>query len=210
MNTQTKIALQNLAPGFNDPQLDAQRVFRQLLQAMSRPGHIIQIERLPEAPAPLNGAAAALALTLFDLDTPIWLSEDLRAGTGDYIAFHTGAPLVEEIGAAGFVLVADGNALPDLAQVAAGDAEYPERSATLIVQVTKLQVAPGHRLRGPGVLGHVDIAVEGLGAAFWDAWQANQKRFPLGFDAVLVAGDTVLGLPRTVTIEPTKIEQTGA
>ena len=30
------------------------------------------------------------------------------------------------------------------------------------------------------------------------AVRANQKRFPLGFDAMLVAGDMVLGLPRTV------------
>ena len=82
MNQQTKIALQNLAPGFHDPQLDAQRVFRQLLQAMARPGQIVPIDRLPEAPKPLSGGAAALALTLFDLDTPIWLDEALRDGGG--------------------------------------------------------------------------------------------------------------------------------
>ncbi len=201
MNTQTKIALQNLAPGFNDPQLDAQRVFRQLLQAMSRPGQVVPIDRLPEAPEPLSGAAAALALTLFDLDTPIWLSDDLRAAAGDYLAFHTGAPLTADIGAASFVLVADGNNLPDLAQVPPGDPEYPERAATVIVQVNRLQIAPGWRLRGPGVLGHLDISVDGLAAEFWDAFQMNQKRFPLGFDAILVAGDMVLGLPRTVTAE---------
>lgn len=204
MNTQTKIALQNLAPGFNDPQLDAQRVFRQLLQAMSRPGQIVPIDRLPEAPQPLSPAAAALALTLFDLDTPIWLSDELRATAGDYLAFHTGAPLTVEIGAASFVLVADGNRLPDLAQVALGDAEYPERAATVIVQVQRLSVAPGRRLRGPGILGHVDISVDGLAAEFWSAVQANQKRFPLGFDAILVAGDMVLGLPRTVNVEQTE------
>ncbi len=206
MNTQTKIALQNLAPGFNDPQLDAQRVFRQLLQAMSRPGQIVPIDRLPEAPQPLGAAAAALALTLFDLDTPIWLSEDLRAGAGDYIAFHTGAPLTDEIGAASFALAADGNDLPNLAQVAPGDPEYPERAATVIVQVARLQIAAPdakaeYRLRGPGILGHVDVSVGGLAAEFWTAFQANQKRFPLGFDAILVAGDMVLGLPRTVAVE---------
>jgi alpha-D-ribose 1-methylphosphonate 5-triphosphate synthase subunit PhnH len=206
MNTQTKIALQNLAPGFNDPQLDAQRVFRQLLQAMSRPGQVVPIDRLPEAPKPLSAAAAALALTLFDLDTPIWLSEDLRTVAGDYLAFHTGAPLTHEIGAASFVLVADGNKLPDLAQVALGDAEYPERAATVIVQVERLRIAPpdvkaAYRLRGPGVLGHVDIDIDGLAGEFWSALQANQKLFPLGFDAILVAGDMVLGLPRTVAVE---------
>jgi alpha-D-ribose 1-methylphosphonate 5-triphosphate synthase subunit PhnH len=201
MNQQTRIALQNLAPGFSDPQLDAQRVFRQLLQAMSRPGQIVPIDRLPDAPKPLSGAAAALALTLFDLDTPIWLSEDLRSAAGDYLAFHTGAPLTTEIGAAAFVLVADGTKLPDLFKVWLGDPEYPDQSATVIVQVDRLQIAPGQRLRGPGILGHVDVSVDGLAEEFWPALQANTKRFPLGFDAVLVAGDTVLGLPRTVILD---------
>lgn len=201
MNQQTKISLQNLAPGFSDPQLDAQRVFRQLLQAMARPGQIVPIDRLPEAPKPLSGGAAALALTLFDLDTPIWLDEALRDAAGDYFAFHTGALVTTEIGEAAFVLVADGTDLPDLSTVALGDPEYPERAATVIVQVERLRIEAGYRLRGPGVLGHVDINVDGLAPEFWSAVRANQKRFPLGFDAMLVAGDMVLGLPRTVTLD---------
>jgi alpha-D-ribose 1-methylphosphonate 5-triphosphate synthase subunit PhnH len=204
MNQQTKIALQDLAPGFNDPQLDAQRVFRQLLQAMSRPGQIAPLDRLPDAPKPLSPAAAAVALTLFDLDTPIWLSEGLRAAAGDYIAFHTGAPITDDLAEASFVLVEDGRKLPDLNVIARGDAEYPERAATLIIQVTDAQVASAagaRRLRGPGILGHVDLRVDGLAVEFWDALRANQKSFPLGFDAFLVAGDAVLGLPRTALLE---------
>lgn len=201
MNQHTRTSLQTLAPGFHDPQLDAQRVFRQLLQAMARPGQIVPIDRLPEAPKPLSGAAAALALTLFDLDTPIWLDEALRTAAGDYFAFHTGAPASADIGEAAFVLVADGRRLPDLSKVALGDPEYPERAATVIVQVERMRIEAGHRLRGPGILGHVDVAVDGLAPEFWSAVRANQKRFPLGFDAVLVAGDMVLALPRTVTLD---------
>ncbi|HKP26681.1 MAG TPA: phosphonate C-P lyase system protein PhnH [Dongiaceae bacterium] len=201
MNQQTRIALQSLAPGFQDPQLDAQRVFRQLLQAMARPGQIVPIDRLPEAPMPLCGGAAALALTLFDLDTPIWLDDALRAAAGDYLAFHTGAPVTAKIDEAAFVLVADGRHLPDLGAMALGDPEYPERAATVIVQVERLRIEAGHRLRGPGILGHVDIAVDGLAPEFWTELRKNQKRFPLGFDAVLVAGEMVLALPRTVTLD---------
>jgi alpha-D-ribose 1-methylphosphonate 5-triphosphate synthase subunit PhnH len=201
MNRQTKIALQSLAPGFHDPQLDAQRVFRQLLQAMARPGQIVPIDRLPEAPKPLSGAAAALALTLFDLDTPIWLDEALRSAAGDYLAFHTGAPAMAEVDEAAFVLVADGKHLPDLSKIALGDAEYPERAATIIVQVEGLRIEAGHRLRGPGILGHVDINVDGLAPGFWTELRRNHKRFPLGFDAMLVAGDMVLALPRTVVLD---------
>lgn len=200
MNQQTRITLSNLAPGFENPQLDAQRVFRQVLEAMARPGQIVPIDRLPDAPKPLGATAAAVGLSLFDLDTPLWLSAGLRGPSADYLAFHTGAPLVDEIGAAAFVVVEDGASLPDLARVALGDAEYPERGATLIVQVAGLSIAPGHRLRGPGVLGHVDVQVDGLDPAFWAALKANQKRFPLGFDAILIAGDKLLGLPRTTTV----------
>lgn len=203
MNQQTRISLQSLAPGFNDPQLDAQRVFRQLLQAMARPGQIVPIDRLPEAPKPLCGGAAALALTLFDLDTPIWLDETLRMAVGDYLAFHTGAPMTSDIGEAAFVLVSDGQALPDLSKLALGDSEYPERAATIIVQVEKMRIDAGHRLRGPGILGHVDIGVDGIAPEFWMELRKNHKRFPLGFDAVLVAGDMVLALPRTVVLDET-------
>jgi alpha-D-ribose 1-methylphosphonate 5-triphosphate synthase subunit PhnH len=128
----------------------------------------------------------------------------LRAAAGDYLAFHTGAPLTEELAAAAFVLAGDGDRLPDLAGVAPGDPEYPERAATVIVQVADLRVAPGYRLRGPGILGHVDVAADGLSPDFWQAFQANRKRFPLGFDAVLVAGQRMLGLPRSVTVERTE------
>jgi alpha-D-ribose 1-methylphosphonate 5-triphosphate synthase subunit PhnH len=201
MNQQTRVSLQNLEPGFQDPQLDAQRVFRQLLQAMARPGQIVPIDRLPEAPKPLGACTAALALTLFDLDTPVWLDDALRATAGDYLTFHTGAPVTAALNEAAFVLVSDGRHLPDLGRIALGDAEYPERAATIIVQVAALRLETGHRLHGPGILGHVDVNVDGLAPEFWTALRKNQKRFPLGFDAVLVAGDMVLALPRTVTLD---------
>lgn len=194
-------ALQDLAPGFGQPQLDAQRVFRQALQAMSRPGQILSVDRLPAPPAPLHPAAAALGLTLLDLETPVWLSEDLRGTAADYLAFHTGAPRTTDLDAASFVIVGNGVQLPDLSQIALGDAEYPERSATLIIQVERLRAAPGRRLRGPGIRGHSDVAIDGLADAFWEALALNRKRFPLGFDAFLVARDSVLGLPRTLILD---------
>lgn len=196
-----QITLQNLAPGFQDPQLGSQQVFRTALQALARPGQIQTLDRLPEPPAPLGGGAAALALALFDLETPVALSEDLRGATFDYLAFHTGAPLATTVGAASFVLVGNGNHLPDLSAIDLGDAEYPERAATLIIQVEHLAAGPGQRLRGPGISGHIDVRVDGLADAFWDALKLNRKRFPLGFDTFLVAGRSVLGLPRTVILD---------
>jgi alpha-D-ribose 1-methylphosphonate 5-triphosphate synthase subunit PhnH len=200
MNQQTRIPALDLMPGFDDPPRDAQRVYRRILKAMSRPGQIVALDRLPEAP--FSRAAAAIALTLFDLDTPIWLSPELRQAAGAYLSFHTGAPLAQSVAAASFVLT-DGGNLPDLAEVAIGDPEYPERAATVVIQVERLQHAPGRRLRGPGIVGHVDVRIDGLAEDFWTAFEANHRKFPLGFDVLLVAGESVLALPRTVAIERT-------
>ncbi len=201
MNNSVEIDLQDLAPGFQDPPLDSQRVFRAVLQAMARPGQIQVLDRLPEAPAPLEPATAALALTLFDLETPIWLSEDLRGAAARYLAFHTGAPQMGAIGDARFVVIGRGDALPDLAAIDLGDAEYPERAATLIIQVKRLAAGTGRRLRGPGIAGHVGIDVAGLDAGFWSAFDLNRKRFPLGFDTFLVADTAVVGLPRSTILD---------
>ena len=201
MSSTNPIALQDLAPGFQDPPLDSQRVFRSVLQAMARPGQLQVLDRLPEAPTPLSAATAAVALALFDLETPIWLSEELRGSAADYLAFHTGAPRVGAIGEARFVLIGNGEVLPDLTAIDLGDAEYPERAATLIIQVERLASGAGRRLRGPGIAGHVDLAVAGLDDGFWPAFALNRKRFPLGFDSFLVAGDTLVGLPRSTILD---------
>jgi alpha-D-ribose 1-methylphosphonate 5-triphosphate synthase subunit PhnH len=200
MNRPTDIALQDLAPGFQDPPLDSQRVFRAVLQAMARPGQIQLLDRLPEGPMPLRPATAALALALLDLETPVWLSEDLRGAAAHYLAFHTGAPQVDAIADARFIVIGHGEALPDLAALDLGDAEYPERAASLVIQVERLAPERGRRLRGPGIAGQIDVAVEGLAESFWDAFALNRKRFPLGFDTFLVAGDAVLGLPRSTIL----------
>ena len=82
--------------GLADPVLDAQRIFRGVLDAMAHPGRIVFLPPPPEPPAPLVPATAAIALTLLDYETPIWL--DHRARTEEviaYLRFHCGAPLAE-------------------------------------------------------------------------------------------------------------------
>jgi len=66
-----------LLAGFSDTTLDSQRAFRAALDALSRPGRIVTMpDLLPDgAPVPLMPATAALALALFDYETPVWLDE---------------------------------------------------------------------------------------------------------------------------------------
>lgn len=186
-----------LAPGFADPVLEAQRCFRALLDAMSRPGRVQRLALSGTPPAPLGPAAAAVLLTLADAETPVWL--DAGPAAEAWIRFHAGCPVVAEPGAAAFV-IACGPA-PALAALDAGTEEEPHRSATLVVQVAALEEGTGWRLSGPGIERAHRLAVQGLPEGFPAQWQANRRRFPRGVDVILCAGDRLAALPRTVAIE---------
>ena len=187
--------------GFADPVLDAQRVFRSVLDAMSHPGHVVEVSAPESAPAPLHGAVASLCLTLVDLDTPVWL--DGMAGTPEtreYLQFHCGCRFVEAPGAARFALIGDPAIMPALSRFDAGTDESPERSATLLVQVPSLRGGRGRRLAGPGIASEVLLEAIGLPAGFWHGLRDNHALFPRGVDVLLAAGRHVAALPRTTSV----------
>jgi alpha-D-ribose 1-methylphosphonate 5-triphosphate synthase subunit PhnH len=185
--------------GFTDPVHDSQRIFRQILEAMSRPGSVVTLDPLPAAPAGLHRASFALCLALLDHDSTVWLDAALQNDAWQHLSFHTGAPLVAMAEAA-FALIADGHDLPDLARVPLGQAEYPERGVTLIIQVDGFDGPQPRFLKGPGIDGTASLAVRGLDDAFWTAIAANQHRFPLGFDAVLVHDTNIVAVPRSTIV----------
>ncbi|CAA9265479.1 MAG: Alpha-D-ribose 1-methylphosphonate 5-triphosphate synthase subunit PhnH [uncultured Craurococcus sp.] len=189
--------MSGLTPGFADPVPAAQACFRALLEAMARPGRVHRLAGLPEAPAPLAPAAAAMLLTLADAETPLWT--DAGPVAEEWLRFHAGCPLVAEPGAASFLLAACG--MPELAALEAGTEEEPHRSATLVLQVAGLERGAGWRLTGPGIETEHLLEVEGLPRGFLAAWAANGARFPRGVDLVLCTGDRLAALPRTTRIE---------
>src|SRR5215831_12209817 len=125
-----------LSAGFSDKVLSAQSTFRAVMEAMARPGKVQRVAAEVGAGPGLMSAAAAIALTLFDHDTPVWLDPRLAAtGVEEWLKFHTGAPVTTETAEASFALVSNGASLPALEQLALGSSEYPDRSTTVIVQV---------------------------------------------------------------------------
>lgn len=181
-----------LEGGFKDPARDAAFAFRAALDAMARPGTITPLSGAV-APAPCSTAAAALLITLCDPSTPLTLapshdSDALR----DWITFQTGAPFVDAPKA--MFALGTWDALAPLSRFSTGTSEYPDRAATLIVEVPDL-VARGAVLTGPGI-----ETSSALNLPEVTAFQRNRAQFPLGLDFFFTCGDRVAGLPRSTRV----------
>ncbi|XUM22291.1 phosphonate C-P lyase system protein PhnH [Bradyrhizobium oligotrophicum S58] len=196
------LAASDLQHGFADNVLSAQSTFRAVMEAMARPGRVRQVEVDVGRPSSMMTGAAAIALTLFDHDTPIWLDAPL-AGTPDvgaWLKFHTGAPIVADAALACFAVAADPEALPDLDSFALGSAEYPDRSTTLVLQVPSLSGGPAFKLRGPGIDGTTSFRATVAPADLFERLSINEKLFPRGVDVVLVDGSSIVAIPRTTRL----------
>lgn len=190
--------LARIAAGFPDPVRDSQAVFRELMESTARPGRRARLGQAPQPPEPLCRAAGAVALTLFDFETTVWLDPaTARAEAADWLRFHCGCPLSDSPAKATFALVTDMAQAPDLAQFHQGDAKYPDRSTTVILQVEALDGGPVVTLSGPGIRSTTDIAPRGLPRELWTQFETNGAQFQFGVDVLLVADDQLIALPRT-------------
>lgn len=187
--------------GLSDPVHDGQRIFRAVLDALSRPGKPVPLHSaysgLADLPAHAPAPLAAVLLALADHDTPVWLDPHLALLLSGLLRFHCGAPLASTTGAASFAAFGSGAALPPLQQFAWGSAEYPDRSCTLLIALDSLQGGQPITLRGPGIENSTVIAPQGLPATFWTQRSSMHQEFPLGIDCLLLDATCVMGLPRT-------------
>ena len=159
---------------------------------MARPGTIRSIGGA-EPPAPLSSAAGTVLLTLCDTDTPVYLAgnADCEAARA-WLAFHTGAPLAGPSHC--MFAVGSWQALAPLSVYPIGTSEYPDRSATLIVECDDL-TASGATLRGPGIKSSAALSLPEVAA-----FQQNNALFPLGLDFILVKGSELAALPRSTEV----------
>ncbi len=191
-----------LPAGFADKVLSAQSTFRSVMDAMARPGSVQRITAAAGAPAPMMRGTAAIALTLFDHDTPLWLDPRI-SGTPHvtkWLKFHTGAPVIADSSICSFALIGDACALPGLDRFAFGSNEYPDRSTTLILQVESLTQGPTLELQGPGIDGSAVLQATIQPTDLFERLAINQALFPRGIDVVLVHDDTIVAIPRTTRV----------
>jgi len=182
---------------FSDPPRESQQVFRAVMNAMARPGDVIGIDAGFAPPAPMNAAAAAVLLTLADFETTVW-ADTYSPDAAQFLRFHTGARLIDDPTAATFALLTDPQAAPALETFAQGTPDYPDRSATLIIQVEMF--AQDWRLTGPGIDGETRFSAAPLPADFLAQWRDNHARFPQGVDMIFAGRGQIAALPRSTEI----------
>ena len=188
-------------PGFADPVAQSQRVFRAIMDAMSRPGSLQHVDAPQEVPEELWPASAAIGLALLDHDTSAWLPPDCSVAR-DWLRFHTGCRLATSAGDADFVFVPLGRDCPDFATMKLGTDEEPHRSAMVVVDVAGLGTGDaGWRLAGPGIRGDALLRVDGPAREFLRARDTVGALFPRGVDAILAHGSRMAALPRTTRVE---------
>jgi alpha-D-ribose 1-methylphosphonate 5-triphosphate synthase subunit PhnH len=191
-----------LPAGFVDKVLSAQSTFRSVMDAMARPGSVHRVAATAGAPGAMMRGTAAIALTLFDHDTPVWL-DSLLSETADvtkWLKFHTGAPVTANSSICSFAIMGDPRALPALDRFALGSNEYPDRSTTLILQVESLTQGRPLELCGPGIDGTAVLQAAIQPADLFQRLEINRTLFPRGIDVVLVADDAVVAIPRTTRL----------
>lgn len=190
-----------IGPGFSDPVFQPQGAFRALLAALAEPGTRQAVTGGVVPPEGLHAATATVLLTLADYETPIWLPSALRDGpAGAWLRFHCAAALVEDPAAASFAVIDDATDALPIAAFNLGTDQFPDRSATVLVQCTDFDGGLAVTLEGPGIAGRRTVAPGGLPENFWAQVADNAGLYPLGVDLILSHADAVLGLPRSTRI----------
>jgi alpha-D-ribose 1-methylphosphonate 5-triphosphate synthase subunit PhnH len=191
-----------LAAGFADPVMAAQSTFRAVLNATARPGTVWPIEIELAPPVPLSRGAAAIALTLCDQDTPVWLDGCLGATEAipQWLRFHCGARIVDDPADASFAFAGNATELPDFAHFNLGSVDYPDRSTTIVIMVDSLQSGPPLILAGPGIRSQQTLRAVPLPHDIAERVANNHSLFPRGVDLLLVSADAVAALPRSVRL----------
>jgi alpha-D-ribose 1-methylphosphonate 5-triphosphate synthase subunit PhnH len=195
------VTIAELPPGFADKVLSAQSTFRSVMDAMARPGSVQRIRAAAGVPSPMMRGTAAIALTLFDHDTPVWLDDAMSATfqVAKWLKFHTSAPVIADTSVCNFAVIADAQNLPPLDRFALGSSEYPDRSTTVILQVDSLTSGPAFELTGPGIDGTAVLQAK-IPANLIEQLAVNAALFPRGVDVVLVHDDAMVAIPRTTRL----------
>jgi alpha-D-ribose 1-methylphosphonate 5-triphosphate synthase subunit PhnH len=189
-------------PELQEAVFDAQRSFRIVLNALAHPGRVHRIPSRSDSVPGLTPATVSICLCLLDQTTSLWLDPQLQATpAASFFRFHTGCKVTDKPGDAGFAIIGRAESFSTIPDFPLGTPDYPDRSATLIIEVDGLAEEDGIKLSGPGIETESQLNVKGLPDTFWPMARRNHLMFPMGVDFFLVAGNDVVGLPRSTKVD---------
>lgn len=183
----------SLEGGFTDAPVQSAQCFRKIMNVIAKPGSIEQVSAATP-PAPLSIAAGSLLLTMCDAQTPIYLAGKYdNPEVKEWITFHCNSPFSKADNC--MFALADWDSLQPIQNYPIGTPEYPDRSATLIVELDEL-TSSGCELSGPGIKQTSQLSLPET-----KAFQKNAMLFPLGLDFYFTCGDKIAALPRTSKVK---------
>ncbi|MFH1080869.1 MAG: phosphonate C-P lyase system protein PhnH [Pseudomonadota bacterium] len=191
---------------FQSGDLIRQRVFRVILDAVSRPGRICQ---MPGATHRQDRFACLFMVleTLLDQEaTHCMIGEDGAAHLEPALYEATKSPPAA-LKEADFIIAPYGSTKGGVSRAKRGLPEYPDLSATVVYRVdyiTRERDAPVKcSLRGPGILDSLALpTMEGFDHRELLQLCAVNRDFPLGVDALFVdPAGRIVALPRSTQIQ---------
>ena len=182
---------------------DTQRVFRKILDSLSRPGKIVPLGTDFEYFTTLLDETMDILMTLLDGEVTFHLvGEDPEATEEIQIRTLSQNVSLEK---ADYIIIpqgADGDAVSAVFQAAnKGTLLDPNRNATLIIETEAITTEAAYTLTGPGVKGSQTVSI--TAAEKWlEARNEAVAEHPLGVDCFIIdRSGCCIGLPRTTVME---------
>jgi len=168
-----------------------QRIFRELLEAFSRPGDVRELPDWTDDAAAQRGVLA----TLMDGESTLADPHGLIDGRDWHLLQAR-----REVPETARYVVADGRRAPDF-EPALGALESPEFGATLLIQVGSVGTGDDCvSLTGPGIKGSSELRYSGLHRKWLERRGEWISSFPLGVDMLLLDATRIVALPRTTRV----------
>lgn len=184
---------------------DVQKIYREVLDSMSKPGTINNIHEIlskVEVYSDIPRELMGMAYLLLNAESSFYIDGREKAR---YIKLHTyGKPVPRNL--ADFILLDEASEGEDgvvqaVKEAKRGELQDPHLGATFIVKVESLDEGKGFKISGPGIKGNDEVKLGGLGQAFIEARREANCEYPMGVDFILIDNKgRVVALPRTTEI----------
>lgn len=185
-----------------DHLFESQKQYRIILDCMSKPGVIANLDSDINVPNEMNKASALVGFALMNSDVTFYNSFD-KEEINSYFLINTSSSPAEADQADFMFLSGNQKDVQAINEAKYGLPEYPERSVFIIVDTNSISEKPLETgikitLDGPGVNGTKDIYVTGLSGVILDAISEKNIEYPLGVDTIFTDKEgTIFCLPRS-------------